>query len=78
MQNFRRRRLLKLGGVGGVADAASGSRLDAIIRHNESTTRDYLNHFNLDMFSILDHFLLCSGIFDNLVDRAYVDYYIPS
>jgi hypothetical protein len=53
-----------------VAGAASGSRLNAIIRHNESTI-DYSYHFNLDRFSILDHFLLSSGIFDNLVDRAY-------
>jgi endonuclease/exonuclease/phosphatase family metal-dependent hydrolase len=45
-------------------------RLSAIIRHNKSTI-DYSYHFNLDRFSILDHFLLSNGIFDNLVDRAY-------
>jgi endonuclease/exonuclease/phosphatase (EEP) superfamily protein YafD len=43
--------------------------LYAVTRHYKSTI-DYSYNFNLDRFSILDHFVISSTIFDNLIDCA--------
>jgi hypothetical protein len=44
--------------------------LYAVMRHYKSTI-GYSYNFNLDRFNILDHFLLSSTMFDNLIDYAY-------
>ena len=45
--------------------------LHALMRHNRCTI-DYSYNFNMDRFKVLDHFLLSSTVFENLIYRLCI------